>query len=216
MKPKENYLNYFKHRFSPFPLYLSDIEEIQKFADARKLKMFVSDDKYEYSNLNDLIAHQGLRIMRLNVEFRPTNSRSGLELNISPVGLVLRSVKEDKLVSLWHEAKSILERRVPKYVVIMNPWWWVWTAIISFLLTTGEDAKVISESQLNIRYGFLIFSVIMSALSFYYVRLSRGIHLKRKHEISTLWDRYGEKVILLILGSFFGVVGKIILERFNF
>lgn len=206
-----------RHKFPPTPLYRSDLEDIISVAQSRELAILISDDQYEYESLDDLKENKGSRIKNLTITLTPDDSRlRTLTIKFNSDGVILASPKMDKLVYAWHEIKEIIERQVPWYSRFIRPLTWAYGAIFILFISPKKDQ--IREGMEWVTTACVAGGSVMlflSLISFVYLKQNRGVHLQREHEVQRFWDRYGEKLILLIAGTVLGVVGKFVSDSLS-
>ena len=217
-KNKSSIFDALDQRFPPIPLYRSDLEEIINIAETRKLVVSISDDTHEFDSMNDLKDNLGDRIMRLSISMYPEKSDFNffyIQIKIDEDGIKLHTSKDDKLIAVWHEIKEVIEKRLPWYARFMRPFPWFLIGATIFWLIPNESDQLQEGFEWVTKLGFAVavFSYLLGLISLWYLQRSRGIYLQRQHEIKGIWDRYGEKVILLILGTVLGVIGKLISEK---
>ncbi len=218
MKPKttSSILDRLRHRFPPMRLYRPDIEELLRLSDVRGLKAKISDDKFEFDGLDDVKEHRGERVRQMHIEFRADENSflRSVDVEIDSDGILLRSYKDDKLVPFWHEIKDFFENRTPWYAKLMKPLAWVWAAtVVLWLGPNVKEAQTWPKSTLYIWIALVCLTVTLSAASWLYLRQTRGVYLKREHEVQSLWDRYGEKLVPLVIGTVLGVLGKVLADQ---
>ncbi|AEJ01480.1 hypothetical protein Nit79A3_1665 [Nitrosomonas sp. Is79A3] len=204
-----------RHRFPPIPLYRSDLEEIIRIANVRELTVRLSDDKHEFESIDDLKENQGDRIRKLSIIISPENSfLLSVDVEINDDGITLITSRDDKLLPIWHEIKEIIEKRLPWYARFMRPIIWIYTSAFVLWLTPKPE-QLTEDLEWLTRLGHAVgtLSFLLSMISLIYLQTSKGIYLQRQHEVKGIWDRYGEKVILLILGTVLGVFGKVISDK---
>ena len=206
-----------RHRFPPIPLYLSDLEEIVRIAQSRELVVKISDDKYEYEGLDDLKENRGSRIRRLTLSLALENSAyTSLTVEIDNDGVILRSPKDDKLVPVWHEIKDAIERQAPWYARFMKPLSWVYGALVMYLIPPKQEPiREGFEWVLHAWFSVAGVMLLLSLLSVLYLNRSRGVYLQREHEVQGFWERYGEKLVFVVLGTVLGVIGKVVSDKLS-
>lgn len=216
-KKTSSFLDSLRYRFPPIPFYRSDLEEIVRIAETRELQVRISDDKYEYESLDDLKENRGNRIKKLTLTLTPQNSTyTSITIEIDNDGVLLRSSKDDKLVSVWHEIKDAIEKQAPWYARFMKPLSWSYGALIFIWLSPKkEQIREGFEWVVIIWISVASFMILLSFLSVLYLNRSRGIYLQREHEVQGFWDRYGEKLVFLVLGTIIGVIGKVVSDKLS-
>ena len=216
-KKTSSFLDSLRHRFPPIPLYLSDLEEIVRIAQSRELEVKISDDKYEYESLDDLKENRGSRIRKLTLTLAPANSAyTSVTVEIDNDGVILRSPKDDKLVPVWHEIKDAIERQAPWYARFMKPLSWVYGALVMYLIPPKQEpVRESFEWFLNAWFSVAGLMLLFSLLSLLYLNRSRGVYLQREHEVEGFWDRYGEKLVFVVIGTVLGVIGKVVSDKLS-
>lgn len=213
-KEKSSRFDILKHRFPTVRRYRADLEDILEISKTRGFNVRISDDDYEYETLDELREQRGDRVLKVVLNVSPDNSSySAVSIEIEKDGVTVRSQRDDNLVSLWHEIKDLLAKRVPWYARLMSPLGWA--LIASVWLWNGPKRHELSTFPpflISIWFAFLFFSVSMSIFSFWYQRTNRGVYLLREHEVLGFWDRYGEKISMIVLGAVLGVLGKIAMD----
>lgn len=206
-----------RHKFPPIPLYLSDLEEIVRIGQSRELRVQISDDKYDYESLDDLKENRGNRIQKLTLTLAPENSAyTSITVEIDSDGVLLRSSKDDKLVLVWHEIRDTIEKQAPWYARFMKPLSWAYGALLFLWLSPKkEQIQEGLEWIASLWIGFASFMFLLSLLAVLYLNRSRGVYLQREHEVQGFWDRYGEKLVFLILGTVLGVIGKVVSDKLS-
>ncbi len=219
MKKKEtsSLFDNLRHKFPPIPLYRSDLDEIVTIAQVRELRVQISDDKYEYESLDDLKENRGNRIRRLTLTLTPEHSAyTSITVEIDSDGVLLRSSKDDKLVLVWHEIREIIEKQAPWYARFMKPLSWAYGALLFLWLSPKkEQIREGLEWVASAWVGVGSVMIVLSLLSVLYLNRSRGVYLQREHEVQGFWDRYGEKLAFLILGTVVGVIGKVVSDKLS-
>ncbi|HAF43828.1 MAG TPA: hypothetical protein DCK83_02510 [Gallionellaceae bacterium] len=205
-----------RHRFPPFPLYRSDIEEIIHIAEGRELVVKLSDENYEFDSLDDLKVNRGKRIKRLILNFVPSDSTyEYIAIDVDADGITLVATRNDRLISVWHEIKDAIGSKQPWYANYLKPFpWGLGGMLLLIFFPKREQLNNGAEWVLQLWAGLMLLCFFMNALSLLYLYKSKGVYLQRAHEVEGVWDRYGEKVIMLIIGTLLGVAGKVIADKF--
>lgn len=182
------------------------------------MKVEISDDDAEFDTLDEVKDHRGDRVPSLQLQFAPQTERysHSVGLYIDGDGVTVVGYRDDALLPFWHELKEFFEHRAPWYAKYMKPLVWLWLASIA-LWFAPSGAKLHSWPS-SITYGWMATTVgtfSMAIASWCYLYKSRGVYLKRPHEVSTFWGRYGEKILFLILGTVVGVLGKVLADRLS-
>lgn len=216
-KSSSSLIDGLRHKFPPIPLYRSDLEEIVRIGHGRELRVRIADDQYDYENLDDLKENKGNRIKKLTLTLAPENfAYPSITIEVDNDGVLLRSSKDDKLVPVWHEIKDAIEKQLPWYARYMRPLSWAYGALIFLLLSPKkEQIREGMEWIASAWIGVGSFMFLLSLLSVLYLKRSRGVYLQREHEVQGFWDRYGEKLVFLILGTVLGVVGKVVSDKLS-
>lgn len=212
---KSSILDRLRHRFPPVALYRSDLEEIIRLATARGFKVRISDDRYEFESLDDLRENRGNRIKKLMLEATISESSyPSVDIEIDSDGITIRSPKDDKFVPLWHEIKDAIQARLPWYARLMKPLIWLYLAIpFLWVLSKRQEVKEGFELTNYLLVSGAGLSIFLGLISLSYLRRSRGLRLQRQHEVQGFWERYGEKIILLVIGTAVGIVGKVLSDK---
>lgn len=203
--------NALRHKVPPIPLFRSDLEEIFAIAETRNFDIQISDDRYEYEDLDDLKANRGDRVKNITITLRRENKIPlYMQIEVESDGVKLYSTKNDEMIAAWHEIKEIIDNRVPWYAAIMRPIYWLWgTAIVLWIFPNEK----ISEENMDWPVVIWLVSILllsaMSLSSFLYFRKNRGVYLQRQHEVQGFWSRYGERILFLVLGTLLGIFGKV-------
>lgn len=201
-----------RRRFAYAPLYLPDLEQIVTRAIARNLSVTISDDHHEYESLSDLRENAPPRLRKLSLHFSESTSvLRSVQLDIAPDGVTVAANKTDVLLAHWHEVVEIVQRRVPWYSKLLQPIGWGFLAFMFSSALTKVDPK---NSTWYGEVGVFCAATFLSLLSFYYLRTFSGVHLKKEHEVTSLWEKYAEKIILLLIGALVGLAGKWIGDNF--
>lgn len=211
-KDKSSSFDTLRHRFPPIRLYRSDIDEVIEMAQARSLNIKISDDDYVYESIDEIEEHRGSRVYKLNIEVSKNNATiKTLDIYIEKDGVTLRTYREDQLVPLWHEVKELFSKRMPWYARLMAPFSWAWAAIVWLWVGPRYDEiSSLPQSMLLVWFGAFTFFVLAGLLSAYYRVSNRGIYLQKQHEVKGFWERNGDKILMLVMGSVLGVIGTII------
>ncbi|OIQ96978.1 hypothetical protein GALL_210450 [mine drainage metagenome] len=216
MKPKKSSsFSRLRFRFPPLRLYRPDIEEIIHIAEGGELIVKLSDDSYDFESLDDLIENRGKRIKKLNINLVPKDSAyEYVTIDVDTDGITITATKNEKLALIWHEIKEVIGNKQPWYARFMRPFSWGAGGILLLVLAPKrEQIQVGSEWTLHLWVGLMLLCFLMYGLSGLYLFKSKGIYLQREHEIEGFWGRYGEKIVLLVIGTVLGVAGKVIADR---
>jgi hypothetical protein len=204
-----------RHRFPPIRLYRSDIEDIIQLAESRELSVKISNDDYEFEDLDDLKNNLGNKIKKLTISITdPSIILTNLILEIDTDNITLVSSKDDKLISVWHEIKDRLTEQVPWYAVFMKPFRWFFLFLMLFWINSHleqlpNDFKWISKLWL----GIMVISLMLGLVSEVYISKNKGIYLQKEHEVEGFWDRNSEKIYMLVLGAMLGAFFKVIADK---
>lgn len=199
-------------KFPPFPIYFSDLEQIVLRGASRGLKIEISDEQNLYDDLNDLREHRAPKTRALRLKFwNESDTLRDCAVEISSEGLKISANKTDVMVAVYHEILSYVESQIPWYAKSTDPLGWFFaTFVASFALPKSWTQATDFPVQL-VAVSFLFF---ISLLSLYYRYSSRGVHLRKKHEVIGFWDRYGEKAVLLVFGAVVGIGAKWVGDNF--
>lgn len=207
MKPKsKSILDGASRQFTYAPLYLPDLEQIVACAAARKLSVKITDEHHEYDNLADLRENAPPRVLNLTLNFREVESALyDAQLKITPDGVKITANKTDSLLAHWYEIVEIVEHRAPWYSRFLQPFLWGFLALtLSSVLTKIE----LQDSAWQIQTAVFCAATFFSLVSLYHLKVLSGVHLKKEHEVSSLWEKYAEKILLLLIGGFIGLLVK--------
>jgi hypothetical protein len=210
-KEKSSIFDTLQHQFPTVRLHRSDLQEIIDISKASGFDIRISDDDYEYETLDEVREQRGDRVLRLILTMHLDKSICGtLFVKIEKDGVVVCSQKDDKLVPLWHKIKDLIANRVPWYARLMSPFVWAVVAITWLWNSPKRDEfSTLPPIILIVWFAVLLFSLGMSIFSFWYKRTNGGVYLQREYEVLGFWDRYGEKIVMIALGTLLGVLGKI-------
>ncbi|MCG8094133.1 MAG: hypothetical protein JAZ17_11000 [Candidatus Thiodiazotropha endolucinida] len=211
-KDKSSHFNNLKHRFPPTILYRTDINQIVEMMSDRGLDVKISDEDYEYESLDEVQEQKGNRVYKLNIDADKDNSiYKSMYLLIEKDGITLQSHKDDHLIPLWYEIKELISKRTPWYARFMSPFGWASAAFVWLLF--GPKADEISNLQQSMALAWLVVLTLFLLVSFfssYYRRTNRGIYLQKQHEVLGFWQRNGDKIFMLAIGTVLGVAGTAI------
>ncbi len=205
-------------------LYRVDLDEILNLSEARNFNCKISDEDYEYESLDELQTKCGNRIFYLKINVYPANTSdkycnwlNSIEIRIKKSGITISSPKEDKFMLLWQEINDLVASKEPWYKKIIAPLGWGWATIIwiSIIPKDHEKLSELTHLQGSVLFGVLGLLFCMSTFSWIYKRKNSGVYLQNKHEISGIWERYGEKLMFLIFGSILTVAVKFVTDLFS-
>lgn len=213
-KTKPSIFETLRHRFPPTSLYRTDIENIIEMANDRELDVKISDKDYEYYSLDEVQEQRGNRVDNLNIVMDKDNSiYKTLDLLIEKDGITVRCQKEDHLVPLWHEIKEVISKRVPWYARLMSPLSGAWAIVVWLWL--GPSAGEFNALPWAFAFAWLgllgVFS-FATIFSINYRLKNRGIYLQKRHEVRDFWERNGDRILMLFLGTALGIVGTVIAD----
>jgi hypothetical protein len=223
MKRKETYAR-LTHEFSTVSIYRTDLDEILEISKTRGFYVKISDENYEYESIEELQNKQGNRILNLHLaicEEDPATDeiariRANVEVIIKKNGVTITSPKKDNHVPIWQEIKDIIIKRESWYTKFMSPLGWSWMAItLLWISPRKNELHDLQHSEIFIWFGCFFFLISMMIFSFFYQRINRGVYLQHKHEIIGFWERYGEKMVMMGLGSILTILGKIATDFFS-
>lgn len=186
----------------PFRFYLADLKELVRIAEARKMCVAIMDDEHEFESIEELATEKGDRVKVLTI--RASEKRDAL-LGESEIkfddGISVRTYKKDQLVLLHQDLVGFLISKRPWYARFMRPNWWGAGIIGSFVPLYFGD----SRSQ-ELPFYVMMVCTEMMFISMLYRSLTRGVFLKRAHEIQGFWDRNGDKIVSGLIGSAIGAL----------
>ena len=193
-------------KFPPFPIYFSDLEQIVFRGASRGLKIEISDEQNLYDDLSDLQEHRAPKSKALRLKFwNESDVFRDCAVEISSEGLKVSANKTDVMVAAYHDILSYIEIQIPWYAKATDPFGWFFaTFVAAFAIPKSWTHATDFPVQL-VAVSVLAFT---SLLSLYYRYSSRGVHLRKKHEVIGFWDRYGEKAVLLVFGAAVGIGAK--------
>lgn len=209
---KSSILDELRHRFPPTVLYRTDIDHIIEMANERDLNVKISDEDYGYTSLDEVQEQRGNRVYKLNIVAQKDNSIfETLDVLIEKDGVTLRCQKKDHLVPLWYEIKEFISKRMPWYARFMYPSRWVWAAIVWLLIRPkAEEFHTLPQSMVLVWQGVFALFVLVSIFSAYYRQMNHGIYLQKQYEVLGFWERNGDKMLMLIIGTVLGVIGTVV------
>lgn len=185
-------------KFPPMPLYWSDLQKIIKTGTDRGLNLTISVGKEEFDSLELLREEQGDRIKHLQLKFHGDTPYSSIDVSMGAGGVRIATSKNEKLLMTALELKEAFADRLPIQARIMRPVLWTAVTAIALYIAAHENWHL---SQ-NIAQGMVVLVPLwMTLLSCHYVLTNSVVHLKKKHEVESIWSRYGEKVLLLVAGG---------------
>ena len=209
---KPSLLDRLTRKFPPFPIYLSDLEQIILCAASRGLKIEISDEQNLYDDLNDLQEHRAPKAKTLRLNFREeSEALRDCTVEISSEGLRVSANKTDVMVPVWHEIVNYVDGQIPWYAKATDPFGWFFA---TFVAEFAVPKQWLQSIDFPVQAVVLSVMILISLWSLYYRHSSRGVHLRRKHEVLGLWDRYGEKLTFLILGAAVGIGAKWVGDHF--
>ena len=195
-----------RRAFPPIPLYLPDIQQIISIAQTRGLVVEISDDLNIYEDLVDLREYNASKATALDLSFKESESAlRDLTVKFTSDGVVVSANRTDVLLAFWHEVVNLLEKRTPWYAKLMKPTNWLLAVSASAFIPLKVEPDTTSAT---IKLAAMAIFAFMAVTSFYYIRTNSGVHLKKKHEVQGLWEKYGEKVLLMLIGAAIGLGSK--------
>lgn len=196
-------------------LYKEDLEDVLELAADKSLKATISDEKYEYENLDEVIEQKGTLINSLTIEIESAESQfKKLVVSVKAHEITLRSSKTDNLIPVYVRVKEIISKRSSWRYKLIRPWLYFYSLMaLCWLrpLNSNIEALPAVSAKINIAlYGVLI---SLALYSFTFKKYYRGIHLKKEHEVTNFFQRNSDKLIFTVIGFFLGIASKVITEK---
>ena len=197
--------------------HLDEIERVVNILEEGDFSVAFSDQKYEYESLGELIEKRGYTIKRLEIEAQGANDS---HIKLESVRVVFekseasinRFGRSDKLDGVWLWLQDLLSNYARWYHSLFNAWLWV----VSFFVVVGiGNAMLEVWPRANIAVWILSL-LLLSAVMFVgslFVRLQTDVVVMERRHRSGFWQRNKDNIILLILGSIFGVILTVVVER---
>jgi hypothetical protein len=214
MKPKSpSLLNEPRISFPYLPLYLPDLRYMVALAKEKGFNCAISDDEHEYEDLEDLIAHCGVRVHNLVLRFsKETSSLSYVRVAVTSSKVVLTSDSSDEYVALEQRFRTYLKKRAPWFAPAMNTWIWIVPLGGLFGFVNGRPIQPENHALWNVLALIMCVDVAMLFISLLVPHYLGGVHLKKKDEVAGFFAKY-EKLIIAIVSAAIGVAGKWLLDH---
>ena len=210
--------NRLKYRCPPVALYLEDITQIVEVLDKRGAQYSISDAEYHYESLDEIRSNRGEKVKGLTITARFEGSYNSLSLEFERGAILLRSDKSEKLIVLWHEIRDILSRRAHWYLrlVCWPPMPYLAFAVVFLLPEQYELLAALPNKAYWLQWvpPVIFLLALLSVLSALAILWQPVLYLKKEHELESFFARNAERLIVGFIGSIFGLVAKIIFDKF--
>jgi hypothetical protein len=193
MKKKE-----FVFRRATFPsvkLYRDDVEEILTLITPYAKQ--ISDEKYEYTDLDDLAQGRGNIIHNFSID--GTALGTTFKLTISQTGNYLQVTNKDEIFLQLKEFFKT-KRRTGLGLLFLTLSI-VTAAIFVLFFNTSWTARIISFSAYLVTLGLLLF---------WYQGKFSIIHLTQKHQLPSFWKKNRDIWILVLSNILTGIVSAFV------
>jgi hypothetical protein len=202
--------------FAYAKLYREDLDEILELAAEKSLKVIISDDKYEYENLDEVIEQKGMSVALLKIEIK---GDEGLFEKLSLIAeaheITIRSSKVDSLIPLYHHIKELVQKRSSWRFKLIRPWLYAYS-LVGLLWLRPLDETIENLPELSAKINLIIYGLfsILALYSYVFKKYYRGILLSKEHEVTNFLQRNSDKLIFTLIGFALGITGKIVSDLF--
>ncbi|OPY88857.1 MAG: hypothetical protein A4E71_00187 [Smithella sp. PtaU1.Bin162] len=196
-------------------LYRDDIDLILSLFHEYEYTTYISDNEFEFESLNELIDKRGVAPTYFYIKGKDEEHES-VSISFEKNRLTINSYSDVKKVAIiiFSQIRDIIESRISKIYIILNPGFYISIIIVVFLflialLSLSKERAISMYSLLLPLFALPVLATIISGV--YRDNIHRVVILKRKHE-GGFWKQNADKIWLLILGGLIGVFIKFILE----
>ncbi len=200
-------------KISPINLYLEDLEHLTEKALSNNFKISYSDDEFEFESIDEIKKYRGSKVRLLKILIGNEKYNKSIQIVYKKGVFDISSwMPTDELKLLFIEIVDYIKSKHSVYINIMNPsytffpWW--------FVLCSTPILLLFKQNILNVIYlSFLSILTIIILISISKKYCFSHVYFERRHSIENFWSRNIDKIILLIIGAFFGALAKWLLDK---
>ncbi len=192
----------------------SDLEQIIDDFGLKGFSYKIDDNEYEYENINELIDNRGVRPKSFRVFF------TGEMQSLSYPEIVLKfsgnsvSITTSNEKALAIELSERLKSKQTAFSHALNPVKTYFLLVIIAFMTYYEWESLLSFSGYKWNHWLYIILNLLAITSFYYHSHYLGVTLEKEHELG-FFNKNKEKIIIMIIGAFLGLLIKMIYDYFS-
>ncbi|MCK5036507.1 MAG: hypothetical protein KAS73_11480 [Candidatus Sabulitectum sp.] len=190
---------------------LDDVEVLCEAASKLGFTASLSDERYEFDSLQDVIENRGENVTTLDLVLISKDANNIVMLSFAPFVVSASALGTSPGVkALWTEIDSILSPLSIRFYALHSPAFWGGVITGSVVLNIGLIFFVrhFDWNQLLVP-GF---AVLCFLFSIWEQRATPALFLDRDHKKTNFWRRNADKVILLSLGAVVSLVLKAVYD----
>ena len=206
IKTPENHLF-----LKPVRLYLDDLENIVQMLKGRGFEVKLSDNDYEFDSLEEIKEYRGTKTNVLNINGKKNGSWPNISICFSKrdISLFRHGGEDQNILLIWHEIKDFLNGKLywHQRVLDLKIWGFILLLSPSFILYPmmfGASVSLVKQLIWVLSPCILVPLLI----SFLWSQFFPGLYVDRRFRVLNFWQRNSDKIILLLLGTVFGVFVK--------